>query len=204
MSAMDRFEHLKYITSEGLSERQLIPVARLLCETGYYEYSSYSNKLNLPMLEFQVQQTLMPYARYTHILIDEDKNEIVGFFIVATKEQLAQVERKIPHWYRDDLSLKKCFKKILDYYISETRDTDLISYGIAIAPNYRGKGLFRVLNEQRKLIAKQEQCHRIVFGVWEKNSALSLFQHCGAEFIDTIDLSHTKIRDRFHKYVFHV
>jgi GNAT superfamily N-acetyltransferase len=193
-------DHLKWISGTDLNEAQLDQVAHLIFETGYYEYSALNNKLNLSPIEFHKVQTLKPYTEYMHVLIDRD--EVAGFFIVGTKSQFAAVEQNTPDWYRDDPELASGIEKIIDYYIHETLNTDLISYGIAIHSKYRGQGLFRLLNEARAKLARKENCTRIAFVVWETKAAVDIFRHCGAKIIGDIDLRQTYFKDRLLKGVF--
>lgn len=191
-----------FINSSELRDNQLDDVAKLLCDTGYYEFSSRDNQLNLSTLEFQKLQTLKPYQKYTQVLVNEGK--VAGFFIAGTKWQFLEVEKNIPNWYRNDPELIASIEKIIHYYTHEILDTDLVSYGIALSSEYRGKKLFHLLNEQRKIIAKEEHCTRIAFVVWETNPAVATFKHCGAQIIGEIDLRDTQFKDRLFKCVFNV
>lgn len=191
----------KFINGNDLNEKQLDDIANLLFDTGYYEYASLKNKLNLSTKEFQKVQTLKPYSNYTHVLINND-NEVVGFFIVGTKQQFAEVEKNTPDWYRDDPELKASLQKLIHYYVNETSDKDLVSYGIAINSKYRGQGVFKILNAQRAKLARQEGCTRIAFVVWESNPAVQTFQHCGATINGEIDLTNTAFKDKLLKCSF--
>lgn len=195
-------KHFKFIGGNELSEKQLDDIANLLLDTGYYEYSSLQNKLNLPTKEFHKVQTLKPHADYTHVLINTDNNEVVGFFIVWTKQQIAEVENKTPDWHRDDPELKESLQKLMHYYVNETSDKDLVSYGIAINSKYRGQGLFKILNAERAKLAQQEGCTKIAFVVWESNPAVQTFQHCGATINGEIDLTNTAFKDTLLKCSF--
>ncbi|MGL5742966.1 MAG: hypothetical protein ACRCXC_10750 [Legionella sp.] len=67
---MDQFH---FVSGEELNDAQATDVAQLICYNGYYEFSSRDNVLNLPLLEFQKQQTLKPYAKYTHVLVRDEQ-----------------------------------------------------------------------------------------------------------------------------------
>ncbi|MGL5742967.1 MAG: hypothetical protein ACRCXC_10755 [Legionella sp.] len=123
---------------------------------------------------------------------------------MGTKEQFLEVEQNTPFWYRADPELINAFEQISHYYTQETSHTDLVSYGIAVARTFRGQKLFHRLQQQRKIIAQNEQCNRLVFAVWETNPALSLFLHSGAEIIGDIDLRESQFKDRLMKCVFHL
>lgn len=175
--------------------QQLIP---LLLSTGYYEYAAKNNKLNLSTADFYTLYTLKPFAEYTHILIDN--NQPIGFFIASTKAQMKAVEEQIPNEYRDDPILMECIKKIEHFYLHETKETDYISYALAIAPQYQGKGYFKVMKQYRDTLAKANHCNRIIFAVWESNPALNIFKKYGAKILDAMDFTNVpEIQERLLK-----
>ena len=179
-------ENFKIISGLELSEHQLDQVAGLLFETGYYEYISLRNKLDLPPIEFQKIQTLKPFAKYTYVLISQQ--DILGFFIAAKRDQIAEVELNTPNWYRSDDELVSFFEKLSHFYVEETLNTDFVVYANVIKKKYRGMGFYKVLLDYTKELTKKNACNRIIFAVWESNRAARLFfEHDGAEMIGKID-----------------
>ncbi|MBP9742805.1 MAG: GNAT family N-acetyltransferase [Burkholderiales bacterium] len=197
---MDNF---KFINFNNLNDNQLTKLAELLFETGYYEYISLNNKLNLLPVSFQKIQTLEPFSSYTHVLIDS-ANEVVGFFIAGTHKQIREVEQITPNWYRDGNDIQSLLEPLSHFYINETADTDFILYGIAISSVWRGKGIFKILYNEQVKIAKNYDCSNIIFTVWNSNQALSIYKHYGAKIIGELDLTDLWCHDKLIKCCFNL
>ena len=191
-------KNFHFITGNELNEEQLDQVAHLLFETGYYELASLKNKLNLKPIAFQKVQTLKPYAEYTHILICDD--DVVGFFIAAKRDEIAEVEHSTPNWYRDENGLASAFHRINHFYTREVLDTDYVVYATAVAKPYRGSSAYKTLINYRKNLGRANHCTREVFVVWESNRAAKLFmKHEGAEILGTIDCTDMCFKDTLLK-----
>lgn len=72
---------LSFVNYGKLNPAQVHHVAELMFETGYYDYVSIDNKLQLQPIPFQIEQTLLPCAQYTQALMHQD-NTVIGFFMV--------------------------------------------------------------------------------------------------------------------------
>lgn len=182
-------------------EKHLNQISPLLFETGYYDYVAKDNKLHLAPIEFEKLQTLKPYLEYTYVLIEKATEKVAAFFIAATKAQVAKVERETPNWYRDDAEVTTFFKTLSEFYIGETLETDFVLFGIAVQSEYRGQGLFKILNTHLDRLATESGCTRIAFTVWESKPAVAIYRHYGAEIIGAIDLKDTGFHDTILKCV---
>ncbi|MCC2625457.1 MAG: hypothetical protein K0R14_1330 [Burkholderiales bacterium] len=191
----------KIINATNLSDAQMNEVTSLHLESGYYKHISLNNKLNLAPLPFQKIQTIQPFIRYTYVLINMD-NEVIGFFIAATKCQIEDIEKNIPNWYSDNCMTIDFFERVSLLYMHNTADTDLILYSAAIKSSWRGKGLFKMLYNQLLDLAKKELCHRIVFLVWVSKPALAIYMHLGAKVLGEMDFTGTLVNDKLIKCCF--
>lgn len=194
-------ECFKFVDVNYLNNKHINEIAKLLLETGYYEYISMNNKLGILPIPFQKIQTLEPYAPYTHVLMGIN-GDIAGFFIAATRQQIEDVEKTMVNWYRDDMEVADILKKLSHFYLQETLSTDLILYGVAISSICRGKGLFKILYNEQVRLAKNNHCSRIIFVVWESNPALNIYQHYGAKILGKFDFTTTWFNDRLIKCSF--
>jgi len=172
-------------------EKHLDQIAPLLMETGYYDIAAVNNKLNLPAAEFYKIQTLLPYLKYTSVLISTEAaagEEFAGYCITLTKAHIEEVEKNAPYWFADDPALERIWEQIDQFYLDNSNE-HIIAYSAAIHPNYRGKGLYRVIHQYRQTMAKQYDCSKIVLIVWQQKSskAYQIHQHYGYKYVGEID-----------------
>lgn len=192
---------LQFVNLADLNYSQINQIAQLMFETGYYDYVSFDNKLNLPPIPFQIEQTLLPCAKYTHVLTTCD-GSIIGFYIAATKHQALELKQDVTNWYSDKFDVRVFQKKLFHYYLYETNANDFILHECAIDVQWRGKGLFWALYEEICKIAIQQNCTRIIFAVWKSKPELNMYLHCGAKIIGEIDFSHLGFKDSLIKCYF--
>lgn len=181
---------MQIIRAAHLCDTQINTITALLFETGYYEYISVGNKLNLPPTLFQKAQTINPYINHTYALLNAD-SEVIGFFIVATNTEMQKIENSLPNWYREEHDVQIFLRKLAHFYTHETLPTDLVLYGVAICKIWRGQGLFNLLYQKQLSIAKNNQCSRIVFTVWQSSPAIKVYMHYGAIIMGEIDFTNT-------------
>lgn len=193
--------NFKFVNLTELNNLHIIEVAQLLLETGYYEYISQNNKLGLSPAHFQKIQTLKPYAPYAHVLIDVN-DEIAGFFIAATKQQIKKVEKNLKNWYHNTTEIKDILEKLTHFYVDDSLETDFILYGVAVTSKWRGRGLFKVLYNEQVRLAKQKFCSRIIFVVWKSNPALNIYLNYGAKIIGEFDFTNSWFKDKLIKCYF--
>lgn len=183
-----------FVNYAELNQSQINQVADLMFETGYYDYVSFDNKLHLQPVQFQIEQTLLPCAKYTQALINKD-GILIGFFTAATHEQVIWLKENSHNWYSDQMDIKIFQKKLFHFYIYGTQHDDFILHETALDTLWRGKGLFHILYAELRKLALQNKCKRIVFAVWESKLALKIYLHCGAKVIGKLDFSHLGFKD---------
>jgi GNAT superfamily N-acetyltransferase len=194
-------ENFKIINGTELNSVQIHDITSLHLETGYYEYFSLKNKLNMEPLLFQSLQTIRPFLKYTYGLINSN-NKIVGFFIAGTKSQIEEVEQNTPNYYRDDSNTRIFFERLKLLYDYSILDTDFVLYSVAIDYLWRGKGLFKKLYNRVIELAKANFCKRIVFVVWASKPALAIYIHLGAKIMSKMDFTNILINDILIKCYF--
>ena len=94
-----------FVNYANLNQFQVNRVADLMFETGYYDYVSIDNKLQLQPIPFQIKQTLLPCAKYTQALMQKD-GTVIGFFMAATHPQIIYLKENTPNWYSDKIDIK--------------------------------------------------------------------------------------------------
>ena len=186
----------EFVGAEVLNEEQLLQIVHLLLEAEYSGNAKIGSAFNMLDTKDERLQTIKPYIKHTKVLMDHDN--VVGFFIATTKQQVNEISDSIAEWRKHDSELTSC----LNFYMHETVDSDFILHDVAIDPKYRGRGFFKIFNKYLFELASHYSCTKILFLVRESNPALYIYKHYGARLFGEIDTAGLHFNDRLIKCCF--
>ena len=173
---------MKFENEKNLTEQTKEHLAQLLFDSSYLEYCSVGNKLKLHIVELQILQNINPYIDLCNILYN-DANEIVGFYIAGTLDELTKIE--VPSSYRDEIQVLD--NEYNSFIHGKLYDTDYFLSSVAIDNKFRNQGLYRVFHEEVLKQAKNKKCNRIVLTVWETSKAVPIYLKYGFTIVDTFE-----------------
>lgn len=188
---------LHFVDGIDLTSEQIMQVAQLLLETGYYREVSKNNKFGLDAVALEGKISIRPTLNYIRGLFNENQT-LLGFWRGMTRDQIIEVFNKDSEcYYEEHPDVMQVSKTIHNLYTAQDVTDCLILHDVAIASSARGQGLFKYMLRDVVARAKNEQCQRVFALVWEsKQNALAIYAQYGARHGEILDFSNSMFHDR--------
>jgi GNAT superfamily N-acetyltransferase len=174
-------------------------MAALLFSTSHLEYCSFSNKLNLPLVQLQRRQNIDPYLAHL-VGVFDGREKFTGFFTAATLAEFAGIDAV--SYYRDEM---RAMDEAYDAFIAQhATAADFLVASLAIEDRYRGRGLFNIMLNEIEQLARSKGSTRIVLTVWEQNDALHIYLKKGFRICASFDYAYDLFFERLHLLEYHI
>ena len=182
-----------FVPGPLIGDAQRERMAALLFATSYLEYCSYGNRLRLPLVALQRRQNIDPYIAHALGLFDS-AGRFAGFYTAATIAEFGQIQAV--SYYRAEMH---AMDAAYDAFIAlHARDNDLFVASLALEERDRGHGLFHVMLDHVKALARSKSSPRIVLTVWENSAAMGMYLNQGFRSRAVFDYAAELFFDRLH------
>ncbi|MCY0915381.1 GNAT family N-acetyltransferase [Massilia antarctica] len=182
-----------FVPGPLIADAQRERMAALLFATSYLEYCSYGNRLRLPLVALQRRQNIDPFIAHSVGLFDAS-GQFNGFYTAATIAEFGQI--KTVSYYRAEMH---AMDAAYDAFIAaHARENDLFVASLALEERYRGRGLFNVMLDHVKALARGKGSPRIVLTVWENSAAMGMYLNKGFRSRAVFDYAAELFFDRLH------